>query len=687
MKLFRMMEIGIGLGKGILFFFLLLLCFKAGFVMFQPVLALKSSTNQLPSVLDLVRKDMVKKVEPNMPAKSIDSAKTQQEEMPKGEFILHFPKGRSIGQLSIQDEGPVGEIQSFFSWTEGDRDWESFALAKGDMIVPPSKRVALSISKADTSSLSALSKLNPDDLYRLAISGSSPSDPITRPELNDRCLPYISRMTGLKDLQLFQPDISTKGFGSLTSLKSLEYLTLSGNINDEALAAISQLKSLKGLYISENRLTNKGMSYLAGFALLEELMIGGGRLTDDGLAHLAKLPSLKYLMLSGENFSDAGMAYLKDIPKLRILHVGSLKNLTDVALVNIAKIPNLEALSLHWSENITDDGIIALTELKSLKKLDIGSSKVTDKGLSYLRNLTNLDYLSLPPRGISDTGLTYIGQLSNLRHLDVSRVHYVDSKMDSGYYTDKGVAELAKCKLLEELTIGSIGMNDEAMSDIAKLTNLKRLFLFGCSNVTNKGLEKLATLKSLQTLSITETNITIGGLSSLNKLTNLTNLTLYDIRQDNVGLNLSKLSNLVDLILTTKRKRIGTEIVYDKLHNSDLTCLAKLNKLKRLQLPGFGLDDNGLKYFSGLTNLEFLNIYCAGESSITDEGIKQLAGLPKLNRLMIKDGHFTDKSLEYLSGMPSLSWLELTSDFAFSNKAIKNFQAKNTNVERLQLMP
>jgi hypothetical protein len=113
--------------------------------------------------------------------------------------------------------------------------------------------------------------------------------------------------------------------------------------------------------------------------------------------------------------------------------------------------------------------------------------------------------------------------------------------------------------------------------------------------------------------------------------------------------------------------------------------MAKLNRLKRFQLPGFGLDDNGMKYFSGLTNLEFLNIYCAGESSITDAGIKQLSGLPNLNRLMIKDGHFTDKALEYISGMPALNWLELTSDVAFSRKAIVNFQAKNPNIAQLQL--
>ena len=94
-----------------------------------------------------------------------------------------------------------------------------------------------------------------------------------------------------------------------------------------------------------------------------------------------------------------------------------------------------------------------------------------------------------------------------------------------------------------------------------------------------------------------------------------------------------------------------------------------------------------MKYLSGLKNLEFLNIQCLRELGITDKGIKYLADLPKLNRLMIMDGHFTDKSLEYLSNLPTLTSLQLTSDYAFSAKAIKNLQAKNPYIGNLQLIP
>jgi internalin A len=680
--------------------------FVAYFLTSDSVRASQQSAEKSTSTWDLIRQAQAKKAEPNK------SNQSQKINTHIKEHVVHFPKDRSIGQLSIQDESIVQKIQSFYYWVEDSTEWESFAPAKGDVIVPAGKRLALYITTDYVSNVSALSKLLPDDLYRLSVSGSHPADTVQQPKPNDKCIPYITHLTGLKNLYLVHTAISAKGLQLLSNMKSLEYLYLSGELTDEGLGVVSQqFKTLKGLFIQENRLTDKGLTYLAVLSSLEVLEISSGRITNAGLANLAKLPSLRYLILEGTNFTDDAMAYLKDFSSLRILDAGALNSLTDADMVHIANIPNLEEINLCWSGDISDNGMAALARLASLKKLYIPHSKVTDKGLSYLRSCKNLEYLSLPYKEISDVGLTYIGQMSNLRHLSVGRAHYADPNRDVGYYTDKGVAELAKCKLLEELSISSLGITDESlryigelknleqlsigdssltdvgMSQIAKLTKLKKLSLTYCSNVTNKGLEKLVTLKSLQNLYIMKTNITTGGLSSLNKLTNLTNLYLHDIRQDDAGMDISKLVKLEDLTLGTRGKRVGKDIVLEPLYNSDLACLANLNSLRRLQFGGVGIDDGGLKYLAGLKNLEFLNIGCPGESSITDAGVKYLTGLEKLDRLYIKDGHFTDKALEYLNGMPSLEWLELTSDVAFSNKGIKNFQAKNPKVEQLQLIP
>ncbi len=695
---------------------------------------LNASLGSTTGTWDLIRQEIVRKNEPNKPdqpeiavhtekpaelakpvepIKTVEHPQTQQVVTRTKERVLHFPKDHSIGQLYIQDEVDSGKINSYIDWTESNREWESFAQAKGDVKIPAGKRVSLHITKDYVNNASALSKLLPDDLYRLIIAGSHPDNPVQRPLPDDKCVPYITGLTKLKDLNLSYTNISAKGLSLLGGFKSLDNLTLAGELIDEELKIVSeQFKTLKSLRIGENRLTDKGLAYLEGLSSLERLdIVVSGRLTGDCLVHLAKLPSLRYLMPGGTNLNDDAMVYLKDIPSLRILDARSLTNLTDAALVHIGEIRNLEALNLHWSKNITNDGIENLSKLKSLKKLDINNSRVTDKGLSYLISCKNLEDLTLPYKGISDIGLNYISQMSTLKLLGVGRSHFTDPNMDTGYYTDKGIAKLANCKLLESLSIGSLGMTDESMryigdlknlenlsivdsnftekgmSQIANLTKLKQLNLYYCSNLTNKSLAKLAALKSLQSLEISYANITVGGLSRLNELPNLIHLHLGNVHQDDGGMDISKLINLEDLSLTTMYKRIDSTIVYDKLHNSDLACLAKLSKLKRVQLPGYGLDDNALKYFSNLTHLEFINIYCAGELSITDEGIKYLAGLKNLSDIRIKDGHFTDKSLEYLSDMTTIYFLELTSDYAFSNKAIKNFQAKNPNIGHLQLVP
>lgn len=208
------------------------------------------------------------------------------------------------------------QIQRFFFWTEDSTEWKSFGQAKGDVSVPAGKQLALVVSQAGLRDLSALSALGSNDLYKLTIYGPPPPSP--KPD--DRCMPYIAHLTGLRILELEDTVISTKGIKHLGNLKSLEYLSMSGEITDVGLAEIAQLQSLKGLYLRESRLTDAGLAHLANLTSLEELALGQGRMTNAGLAHLAKLTSLHYLMLSGNNFTDAGIVHLKDIPSLRILN-------------------------------------------------------------------------------------------------------------------------------------------------------------------------------------------------------------------------------------------------------------------------------------------------------------------------------------------------------------------------------
>jgi len=327
----------------------------------------------------------------------------------------------------VQDAGTERHIESFHYWITEDNKWELLGEATGDVIVPAGKRLALFVSQNGWKNLSPLSKLRPDDLYMLNIPGPYPSGPMP----DDRCMPHIAHLRGLKILKLGNTNISAGGLKLLGNLSSLEQLSFSKGLTDAGLAEVARLPSLKALYLKEHRLTNASLAHLAQLSSLEELELTIGPLNDAALVHLAKLPSLQYLVLWDDNFTDAGMAHLKNVPSLRILHFGGLTQLTDKALIYLSEIPRLERLNLHWNGNITDAGIVHLTKLRSLKMLDISHSQVTNEGLAHLAKIKSLEYLKLPAarvtsKGtdypITDKGLAHIAQLERLRYLKVSTV-------------------------------------------------------------------------------------------------------------------------------------------------------------------------------------------------------------------------------------------------------------------------
>ena len=597
-----------------------------------------------------------------------------------GMQVIHFPTDRSMGTVFIQDADTKRQIETFFYWiTNEDTNWETLGPATGDVSIPAGKRLRLIIyAEAALKDLSPLSKFRPDDLYALTIGAPFPGGL----KQGDVCMSYLAGLTGLKVLDLAQTNLSSKGIKFIKNLRSLERLTLPEQITDEGLADIAELPSLKGLYFKNNRVTNDGLHHLAKLTSLEELSLGGDRINDAGLAHLSKMPNLRYLMLWG-NFTDAGLAHLKNVAFLQILHLGSLERITNAGLAHLSELPNLENLCLYWADGITDDGVAQLKKMGSLRKLDIKKSQVTDKGLAHLSQIKSLEYLDLPDKGITDQGLSHLANLKGLKHLVITRSYYADPKMDKGYYTDKGLEQLAKLQFLEELSLGSRRITDAGISQIVKLTNLKELTLFGCTEVTNEALAKIGTLKHLERLTInTCPKVTVAGISYLNAIPGLVELDAQGMEQDNSILDISKLTKLEKLFLIPKTKRIGNSIVCEPVRDEDLLCLRNLKSLKNFQIGNAGeISDRGLSFLAGLTNLEILII---SGPDLTDDGLKFLANMKNLGRLIIYGGKFTDKGLRHLEGLKSLTGIELQGESNFTVAGLQRLRAELPNLTLLE---
>ena len=590
--------------------------------------------------------------------------------------VLHFPTDRSLGQVKIQDVNTPRIILDFHHWcTEEDTNWELLGEATGDVVVPSGSRAALFVSPGGWRDLSGLSRLQPDDLYKLSIEGPYPSGPMP----GDDVMPHIAQLGGLKVLMLERTCITTAGLRHLHSLTALERLTFSTALTDAGLAEIVRLPSLKGLYLREHSLTNAGLAPLAQLDRLEELELYGGQLGDAALAPIVALPSLQYLLLAGDYWTDAGMVHLEKSPSIRILHLGHLRQLTDAALAHLSRMPRLERLSLHWNQNIADAGIGHLTQCESLRMLDIGNSQVTDQGLADLAKIQSLEYLALPsgrrtPAGlehpITDKGLVHLAQLHRLRHLSVGVVS------NGCPITDEGVKAIGGLQSLEELSVGGEGISDAGMEHVARLTRLRELMLFGCPKIGDAGLEKLTTLRSLKSLYIHSTDVTVGGLSQLGALPNLTDLNAHHIRRGDSTLNLTKLAKIEKLALFFRPR--GPDVFTD----ADLAGLEGLRHLQWLQVGPRDFTDAGIAYLASLTNMERLGI---GGEAMTDDALLHLGRMARLDHLTIDDSRITDEGLRRLEGLKTLSFLRITSRNPLSGAAQGHFRQAMPNLYTFQV--
>jgi len=581
-------------------------------------------------------------------------------------------------------------LTSWFHWAGvNGRDgtaWDYFCEAQGDVRIPAGKHVRLTVNANSWGDLSWLTKLRPDDLYSLGfVIGSN------RVGAGDARLRSLTHLTGLSELSLEGTDITDWGMSILASFPSLEELSLNSKVTDQGMVHVAQLKSLKRLYFpGTTKVTSAGLQHISKLTALEELYLGQG-IGDTGLAYLRGLTHLIYLCLYGPGFTDAGMIHVKAIPSLRIFSVHEgYSRIGDAGLAQISELPNLETLCLHGMRGITDAGIAHLTKMRSLKDLNIASSQITDKGLGYLKQIKTLEHLELPQEqhGITDVGLAHLAELSNLKHLQISRIHFNNPAVNKEYYTDRGLADIARLRQLEELHIGSIGVTDAGMDHVAKLTNLKILHMFGCDNVTDKGLAKLTALKSLQNLDISHSKLTFAGLASINSMISLTRLDVGELERNGAVLNLSGLTNLEDLSLG-----FGP-YSQDAFNDADLACLANLKKLRWLQIGPRNFTDQGMLYLAGLTNIDRLGL---GGAGLTDEGLKRLANLKKLDLLTIvgrfdknkgnwtSGGHITDKGLGYLENFKQLSFVEIYSDSNFSDEAVQRLYEQLPNLFHLNL--
>jgi len=457
------------------------------------------------------------------------------------------------------------------------------AQSRNYRVVPPDSRLLLLLSPPSRGSLnlSLLSQLAPDDLYSIVFEDYRAPGPSMR-KPGDAIIPHLTRLTGLRCLEIGCTEVTAKGLSQLTKIKSLERLGIPCGTNEEALAELARLPNLKalgnlvGIDQVDPSFTDRGLEILAGIPTLEELEICSGRITDAGLAHLTKLPRLRYLRIWGplcretgdihSKITDAGMVHVGRISSLKTLNISYL-HITDAGLAHLAKLPNLEGLDL-FNTLVTDEGMAHLKSLRTLKTLNFtggdgkkNRTRITDRGVLDLCEIKSLESLSVRR---TDELLPYLCTLPNIRGLGAS--------------SDADLVRISRVQSLE--SVGVQGVSAANLTHLARLKNLRNLGLTPGPHCAEY-LEQIAHLKSLKSLHLRgDSQLTVSDLKQLNPLANLVSLEVTgSLQQDGTGLDLSGLTALEEL-------HFDISPGSTKFADRDLATIAKLPNLRELKMTG-----------------------------------------------------------------------------------------------------
>lgn len=243
-----------------------------------------------------------------------------------------------------------------------------------------------------------------------------------------------------------------------------------------------------------------------------------------------------------------------------------------------------------------------------------------DAALDPVFELKGLKRLDLSLTYVSDHGAERLAQLAGLERLELFAAEFI---------TDAAVASLRANKRLRRLNLRGTDVTDACLQHIAELAGLESLDI-SYTQISDVGLEHLAPLAELQELALGGTKISGSGLHVLKLLPKLKTLRLQGIQRRNAGIcwapvvtdleleTISALSGLEELDvgwgigLGTPRPspegRAGGEAECrvtggTRITDLGLAKLARLGRLRRLDLSGAAISPAGLKVLASLPRL------------------------------------------------------------------------------------
>ena len=216
-------------------------------------------------------------------------------------------------------------------------------------------------------------------------------------------------------------------------------------------------------------------------------------------------------------------------------------------------------------------------------------------------------------------------------------------------FIGEGLKLLKGRKNLMALYISDTSLTDDGVRELAEIDTLEHVYLWYSPKLTNTALQSLAKMKSLKALNVGGSKINDEGMKVLGQMTNLEQLWVSHLSLTDVGLKpLENLTGLKAICLMENRKLTA---------NAVATFLRKVKSLERLDLEFVECNDAVLKEIGRHTKMQHLSLYDIVK--VTDDGVKELAGLTDMTYLSLVGSQLSDNGLKHLLGMSKLERLHV----------------------------
>ncbi len=203
----------------------------------------------------------------------------------------------------------------------------------------------------------------------------------------DRCLELATQLS-----PVVSTSIENEGVTKLESFRVLRHLSIDGAAyNDDAAEAIASLYWLKWLSIENTNVTYEGFKTLSRLRNLTSLRISGtplrGRLRP--LRVMGK--DLRILNLSNSRIGDGDCQYILTAGGLRSLDI-SCTNVGDSGLLALRGLKSLRKLNLHHTK-VTSDSAEAIAGFSNLRILVISGNGINEDELREIVSRSTVEFV------------------------------------------------------------------------------------------------------------------------------------------------------------------------------------------------------------------------------------------------------------------------------------------------------